>query len=76
MVVTVNGEPCALRPLAEGDVAPGAMVRCRQGRRVYRVLCEDGPDVVMRNARHPELFDACPRSSMPGLYDLVVPFPR
>ena len=59
-IKTVNGERCSLAPLGKRDLLPDTMIGQRFGRRVYRVLCLDGDDVIARNVCNPSLLVAIP----------------
>ena len=64
MRVTVNGERFEAVPLNEGDVRPGALVRWKESRRAFRIVCLDGDDVILRNLRKRDLLEATPKRTM------------
>ncbi len=73
MTIHVNGEPYRKSSLRDADFGPGTIIAQRFGRRVYRVLCQDGNELVVRNVRHPGLFDALPLETLRDEYCLVTP---
>ena len=50
----------ATRPLPAGEsrLQPGTLIGQRFGRRVYRVLCYDGDEIIARNVRHADILVA------------------
>lgn len=60
--VRVNGEVYTARTMRIEDVRPGTIVRGIEHRRVYRLLCEDGDELIMRNVRHPDLVEVAKTS--------------
>ncbi len=50
--ITVNGEKHTLELFRERDVETGMVIGQRYGRRVYRVLCFDGDEVIARSVRN------------------------
>ena len=56
--IIVNGRTCRLSPFGDRPVVPGAIIGQLYGRRVYRVLCFDGDDVIARNVRHEDIIEA------------------
>ena len=69
--VVVKGEPYHAVPLKEGDVRPGVLVAGTLNRRAMRVVCLDGPDVILRNLRFPAVLEAEPLEKMPEYYDRI-----
>ena len=76
MTILVNGEPYRKSSLHDVDFGPGTIIAQRFGRRVYRVLCQDGDELVVRNVRHPSLFDALPLDTLKEEYCLVTPLAK
>ena len=60
--VIVNGMRHEVLPLSEAGPELGSVLLWRDHRRVYRLLCRDGDEYVMRNVRHPTVFEAFPIS--------------
>ena len=74
--IVVNGERCRLVPFdrrnAEDAVEVGCVIGQLFGRRVYRVLCFDGDDVIARNVRNDSLIVALTRSEVADEFGRVV----
>ncbi len=64
MTVTVNGKRYEAVRLSARDLKPGALVRYRENRKAYRIVCFDGEDAVLRNMRKPSLLEAEPRDAL------------
>ena len=73
MRVTVNGERFEAVPLNEGDVRPGALVRWKESRKAYRIVCLDEDDVILRNMRNTSLLEAEPAHMLVQNCWLLVP---
>lgn len=50
--------------MKESDIAPGTLVKPRENRVVYRIVCGDGGDTILRNVRTPELLKAVPTAEL------------
>lgn len=60
--VRVNGEVFVTSPLRCENICPGTLVRGYENRRVYRIVGKDNDDYVLRNVRHPDLFEVASAS--------------
>jgi hypothetical protein len=69
--IRINGREFRARPMREGEAAHGALLRDRNGRNVYRYLCDDGAEAVLRNVRRPERFEAWDASRLARDFLLV-----
>ena len=71
--IQVNGEPFRVISLRGHGIDPGDVVGQRFGRRVYRVLCADGSDFILRNVRNESIVIALPQQEVVDEFGLVVP---
>lgn len=71
--IHVNGEPFQVIPLRGRGVEPGDVVGQRFGRRVYRVLCTDGDDFILRNVRNESIVIALTQREVVEEFGLVKP---
>ncbi len=56
--VSVRGKQFSVDTLHAEDVGPGALIYLKNARKAYRIVAEDGADMILRNMRHPEMLDA------------------
>ena len=70
--IVLGGKRYEVRRTREGDLAPGSYFRDRFGRNVYRFLCMDGDDMILRNVRTPGLIYAQPVDSLFDEYLFVI----
>ena len=68
--VIVAGKRYRTRVPRAADAVPGTWVRSVFNRCAYRLVCEDGDELVLRNIRHPDLFETCTRREL--LEDFLV----
>lgn len=69
---TVDGKLYVARRLGPEDIRPGTLVRGQENRRVYRIVCEDAGDLILRNVRHPDLLEtACADELLANCWRLV-----
>lgn len=54
----VQGELYDVGALSADDVRPGALIYCKHARKAFRIVVEDGGDMILRNMRYPDLLDA------------------
>ena len=66
--IHVNGEPFQVIPLRGRGVEPGDVVG-----RVYRVLCTDGDDFILRNVRNESIVIALTQREVVEEFGLVKP---
>lgn len=59
-VVRINGVKHRVRRIERADIVAGALVKPRENRNVYRVICSDGGDIIVRNVRTPSILVAVP----------------
>lgn len=69
--IVVNGKRCELLPFGGGEPEPGTVIGQRYGRRVYRVLCADGDDYILRNVRNESILMALPRAEVIEEFGIV-----
>ncbi len=71
-LIQIAGEPYLARPFRAGEQpAPGMVLRDRYGVNVFRYLCDDGAEAVLRNVRRTDRFLACDASSLGRDYLVV-----
>ena len=71
--VMVNGVKYQVLPAGRKALEHGEMLYWREHRRAYRFMCLDGDDYIMRNARHPDLFDVLSRDVVEGELQPITP---
>lgn len=54
----VQGELYSVGALRADDVKPGTLIYCKHARKAFRIVVEDGGDIILRNMRHPDLLEA------------------
>ena len=56
--VSVLGKQYRASALCAKDVRPEALVYFKNARKAYRIVAEDGTEMILRNMRHPDMLDA------------------
>ena len=69
--VIVNGRACRVTSFDGRRIDPGIVIGQLEGRRVYRVLCLDGDDVIARNVRHENILEAFRKSEVLNEFGIV-----
>ena len=72
-LVTVNGKPHKLRAMTAKDLKAGTLIRPFENRSVYRIVCQDGDEYIIRNVRYAGLIDAVEPDEIVSRYHCVVP---
>lgn len=72
-LVTVNGKPHKLRSMTTADLKPGTLIRPFENRSVYRIVCRDGEEYIVRNVRYAGLIEAVEADEIVSRYHCVVP---
>lgn len=71
--IHVNGKPCLLVTDKAREVTSGTIIGQRFGRRVYRVLCEDGDDFICRSVRNENILVSLSRQEVAEEFGFVEP---
>ena len=73
MKVVVNGNNFEALAMSADDVRPGSLVRWKESRRAYRIICLDEGDAILRNLRNPRLLEVEPAHMLVRNCWLLVP---
>lgn len=71
--VVVNGEDYVVGGAITGQIRKNMLARETRNRNAWRVICLDGGDVILRNMRSPDSFEAVSEDEFRTYYRTLKP---